>query len=398
MATTIEVGGTRGRLAFIPHEVSERVPGTVYAVLFASACVLVGVLWDISWHQSIGRDSFLSPPHIAIYVGGVVAGVACGWLVLRTTFKGTPAEKSRSVSFWKFFRGPLGAWVCIWGAIAMITSAPFDNWWHAAYGLDTKILSPPHALLAAGIGAINIGALLMVLPLQNRTGDADMRKRFALMVGFAAGLFLLMIATILSEYHYRIFMHGSLFYIVAGLAFPLILAAAGRAADLRWGATMAAGVYTGVTLLLMWILPVFPAEPKLAPIYVHVTRMVPPSFPLLVIVPALAMDLIAQRFSTERRDWLLAVALGAAFFTTFVAVQWPFATFLMSDYAQNPLFAADNFPYQVPKTTFYYRRQFLPQDANATAFAIGLTTALALSIVSSWLGLRWGNWMARVRR
>ena len=33
----------------------------------------------------------------------------------------------------------------------MITSAPFDNWWHEAYGLDVKILSPPHMLLAAGI-------------------------------------------------------------------------------------------------------------------------------------------------------------------------------------------------------------------------------------------------------
>jgi hypothetical protein len=398
MATTVEIVGTRGRLAFIPHEVPERVPATVYAVLFASACVLIGVLWDISWHQSIGRDSFLSPPHVAIYVGGIVAGVACGWLVLRTTFAGSPAEKARSVTFWKIFRGPLGAWVCIWGAIAMITSAPFDNWWHAAYGLDTKILSPPHALLAAGIGAINIGALLLVLPLQNRTGDAEMRKRFALMVALAAGLFLLMIATIVSEYHYRIFMHGSRFYVVAGIAFPLILAAAARAADLRWAATLTAGVYTGVTLLLMWILPIFPAEPKLAPIYIQVTRMVPPSFPLLVIFPAMAMDLLAQYFKAEGRDSLLAIALGAAFFTMFVAVQWPFASFLMSDYAQNPLFAANNFPYQVPKTTYYYRRQFLPQDANAAAFAIGLTSALFFSIASSWLGLRWGNWMTRVRR
>ena len=32
----------------------------------------------------------------------------------------------------------------------MITSAPFDNWWHEAYGLDVKIVSPPHTLLAMG--------------------------------------------------------------------------------------------------------------------------------------------------------------------------------------------------------------------------------------------------------
>ena len=57
--------------------------------------------------------------------------------------------------FWGF-RAPLGAWVCIWGAFAMLTSAPFDDWWHNAYGLDVKILSPPHVVLAAGIGAIQI--------------------------------------------------------------------------------------------------------------------------------------------------------------------------------------------------------------------------------------------------
>src|SRR2546426_7232623 len=48
-----------------------------------------------------------------------LAGVSCGWLVLRTSFAGTPDERAASVSFWGF-RGALGAWVCIRGAIAMI--------------------------------------------------------------------------------------------------------------------------------------------------------------------------------------------------------------------------------------------------------------------------------------
>jgi hypothetical protein len=396
--TTREIAAPHRTLVFIPQQVQEHVPSSVYAVLFASACVLIGVLWDISWHQSIGRDSFFSPPHVAIYLGGVVAGVACGLLVLRITLRGTPAERARSVTFWKVFRGPLGAWVCIWGAIAMITSAPFDDWWHAAYGLDTKILSPPHALLAAGIGAINVGALLMVLPLQNRSADAEQRRRFAWMVGFASGLLLLMLATVLSEYHYRIFMHGSRFYVVAAIAFPVVLAAATRAADLRWGATLTAGVYTATTLLMMWILPIFPAEAKLAPIYIQVTHMVPPSFPLLVIAPAVLMDLIMQRFGGDRRQWALAVALGGAFFVAFLVAQWPFASFLMSDYAQNPVFAADNFPYQVPKTTYYFRREFLPLDADGNAMRIGLLTAFAASMVSARLGLAWGAWLSRVSR
>src|SRR5206468_6518981 len=93
----------------------------------------VGILWDISWHRSIGRDTFWTPAHMAIYLGGVLAGLSCGWVVLKTTFAGTSDERAAAVTFWGF-RGPLGAWVCIWGAFAMITSAPFDNWWHNAYG------------------------------------------------------------------------------------------------------------------------------------------------------------------------------------------------------------------------------------------------------------------------
>jgi len=63
--------------------------------------------------------------------------------------------------------------VCIWGSFAMLTSAPFDNWWHNAYGLDVQILSPPHAVLGIGMIAIEIGAMLMVLAQQNRGGESS---------------------------------------------------------------------------------------------------------------------------------------------------------------------------------------------------------------------------------
>ena len=65
------------------------------------------------------------------------------------------------------FRGPLGAWVTIWGSLGMLTSAPFDNWWHEAYGVDVKILSPPHTVLALGMFGIVLGALMLVLREQN---------------------------------------------------------------------------------------------------------------------------------------------------------------------------------------------------------------------------------------
>src|SRR5688572_1958003 len=90
----------------------------LYALLVAALSITVGLMWDISWHRSIGRDTFWSPPHLLEQLAAVIAGLGCGWLVLRTTFAGTAEERARGVRFWGFV-GPLGAWVAIWGTLTM---------------------------------------------------------------------------------------------------------------------------------------------------------------------------------------------------------------------------------------------------------------------------------------
>src|SRR4029079_643929 len=135
-------------------------------VMLGATSIVIGILWDISWHRTIGRDTFWTPAHLAIQIGGLLGGITAGWLVFRTTFFGTPEEKAGAAGLWGF-RAPIGAWVTIWGCLAMLTSAPFDNWWHDAYGLDVKIISPPHAILALGMWSVVGGALLLVLREQN---------------------------------------------------------------------------------------------------------------------------------------------------------------------------------------------------------------------------------------
>src|SRR5690242_6180745 len=83
------------------------------AVVLAAACVMVGVYWDISWHMTIGRDTFWTPAHLLIQAGGLIAGLSSGYVALRNTFVGSEAEHAASVRFWGF-RAPLGAWVCVW--------------------------------------------------------------------------------------------------------------------------------------------------------------------------------------------------------------------------------------------------------------------------------------------
>ena len=364
---------------------------SIYAVLFASASVIVGVIWDISWHRSIGRDTFWTPAHLGIYLGGIVAGLTSGWVALRTTFGGSETERGTAVRFWGF-RAPLGAWVCIWGAFAMVTSAPFDDWWHSAYGLDVKIISPPHMLLAAGIAAIQYGAMLTALAWQNRAiGD---RGRLSHLYLLGAGLLLLLVATVATEHTQRWGMHQAHFYQVSAGVFLFFIVSAARASVARWPATTVAAVYTGVTLIMMVLMPLFPAQPLLGPIYVQVDRFMPTDFPLLLIVPAFALDLVLQRVKGRVNDWVLALVASAVFLAAFLAVQWPFADFLMTAAARNWFFVSHRMPYSVDPAMQARWYRLNPAEGLSAAWPI----AIAIGFVSARCGLWWGSWMSRVQR
>ena len=370
-------------------------------VLLSSAGIVAGILWDISWHKTIGRDTFWTAPHLLEQLGAIVAGVSCGWLVLHTTFAGSARERAESVRFWGF-RGPLGAWVTIWGTFVMITSAPFDNWWHNAYGLDVKIMSPPHMVLALGMISVVLGGMLLVLAAQNRATDTGEVTRLARAFAFAGGLLVVMVATMISEYSSRANnMHQPLFYQVAGGAFPVLLVALGRSGRLRLPATASAAVYTGIIVATMWILQLFPAHAKLAPIYTRVTHMVPPEFPLLLIVPAFAIDLLLRRVG-RRHDWLLAVGLGLVFVSLLLALQWYFGEFLLSPAARNFFFASGQWPYMVQPGPWQHRFWGVPKDVagnlDVPSLARGLAFAALIAVGSARVGLWWGNGMSRVMR
>src|SRR6476659_9705116 len=69
------------------------------SVLMAAAMtsIAIGVIWDISWHETIGRDTFWTPAHIAIYLGGVLGGCVGGWLAIKHTFFSGPVDRDASV-------------------------------------------------------------------------------------------------------------------------------------------------------------------------------------------------------------------------------------------------------------------------------------------------------------
>jgi hypothetical protein len=370
------------------------VPWYVWCSVAAVTSCMIGVHWDISWHESIGRDTFWTPAHLAIHLCGILAGIASAYLILSTTFDRESPLRKTSVRMWGF-RGPLGAFIMAWGGLCMIISAPFDDWWHRAYGLDVKILSPPHAVLAVGIFGVHAGALVLILAYMNRA-HSDLRCRYLKLFLYVGGVMLVALTAFQMELTARPMMHTAHFYRVLALTVPLVLPRIARATGYKWAATAVAGVYTVFLFLIGRILALFPAEPKLGPVYQHVTHFVPPEFPLLLIVPALALDLMWQRTGHWGR-WKQSIVSGIVFLVALAAAQWPFAWFLMSPAARNWLIGAKYFAYFQRPGSIYLRYQFIPME-HGLALLQELVLALSIAAFTMWLGIIGGDRMRQVRR
>ncbi len=351
--------------------------------------VFIGLIWDISWHMTIGRDTFWTPAHLAIYLGGALPGTACGILAIRTTFFGTDRERARSVNLWGG-RAPFGAWVVIWGAMAMITAGPFDDWWHSAYGLDVKIISPPHVLLFSGVFSVVLGTMLFLVRDINVTDESRTTNKLFV---FASGILLGLVAYLFLSEGWPNRQHSAAFYSVCCWAFPGLLLIGARVSRLRWGATWCALTYMGIVAGMAWILPLFPAQAKLGPVWNPVDHMVPPYFPHLLIVPAFLIDLCHHalgRVEERRRIWFLAAIVALVFPAVFIATQWNLSSFLLSPAGRNAIFLGGrSVPYysQVTDHRFVFWEPFdLFQPSSLLRIWIAAAlSSLAGAIVTQWM-------------
>ncbi len=355
----------------------------------------VGGLWDISWHMTIGRDAFWTPAHVAIYLGGATGGLAGAWLALRMTFLAGEAERSGAIALLGC-RAPLGAWIAIWGALVMLASGPFDNWWHNAYGLDVKIISPPHVVLFAGSFSIRLGVWLMLLREQNRAARP----------GLAAWLFCYIGAVMIMDtavLHLTEFwphrQHSEAFFFGIAVEFPCLLVLISRASKLRWGATLAAAGYMLFVGAMIWILPRFAASPRLGPIYHPVSHMRGAALSAVADRPggggrppaAFAFRLRPQL----PRDLLAAAAVGAVFIGLFLPVQWSFASFYISPASANAFFGGD----RIWAYTFNRPEDLHRFWSDENGWALGsVLPALAAASVSALVGSWLGRLLAQVRR
>jgi len=198
------------------------------------------------------------------------------------------------------------------------------------------------------------------------------------------------------EKTWDIVLHQAAAYIALGIAVPVVFALFWKASGNRWTCTICAAMYTAFTLLEIQILPLVPATPKLGPVFNQITHLIPGKFPILIIVPAIALDLLWQRLRGWK-SWQIALVSGVVFTAIIFAVEWPFASFLMSKASENRFFGTIYFDYNSRADMWDRLRHFVLPDSGMR-LTIGLLIASACASISTWIGLFFGKWMRGVQR
>jgi hypothetical protein len=376
------------------------VPWYVWCVVASLTSAVFGMHWDASWHRSIGRDTFWTPAHMAIYACGVLSGISCAYLILKTTFaKNASALRAHSVEIFGL-RGPLGSFMAAWGGICLLVSAPFDNWWHSAYGLDVRFVSPPHLMVSLGLWFVMMGSILLVLSYLNRAaaGNAGYSvKKMQRLLLYMGGLVVIEQLFVCFSYTWDMKLHQATPYIAVGMFVPIALGVFWTTTRHPWANTIMAAFYTLSVIVMIQFFPLFPATPRLGPVLYPVTHFVPPRFPQLILFSAIALDIFWQR--SERWNIFIRSAVSGFLFTAlYVAAEWPFANFLLSPAARNRFFATTQFgfsdvPGPMPAGQWAYE---LP--AHGLHLLSGLLFAAVCAAIGVWAGMTIGRMLQRVRR
>jgi hypothetical protein len=381
-----------------PEEYSGK--ANLNAVSFSALCIVVGLRWDLSWHLSVGRDNFFSPPHILIYLGGLLGGMSPGIKMIRDSFFSSQQTKKSRVRIWGIFYGSTGGLFCIWGACAMLTSAPFDDWWHNAYGLDIVIRSPPHSLLGMGMFFLQFGACVEIskqMNLMRSINRKGMPNNLRILFIISAGSLLSMMSLWVIDYVNNRHQRSPSFYLLTVLVILPFLPALGKQLLSKYSLTILSAACFMLSLVTNWILQLMPAKALLGPILNPITHLQSLSFPVLLFIPAYVLDLILLR--QERKLWTKSLLSAFAFVSILVAVQYPLSGFLFrSPAARNWFFGSEAWAYNLPPDWEFRYQYQTGEEGSVIELLPSLGLAVLLATICVRLSLVLGNWLQKIKR
>lgn len=268
-------------------------------VLGGTVVSLVGLTWDIQWHTDVGPDTFFTMPHLFLYSGSAISGIASLIVVLMTTAaerRGKtvdPMVGGRAVGvFGRTFAAPVGYLISGAGAALFLLYGLWDQWWHSLYGFDAVIASPPHIGLLLSISITMVGAVMVFsVARDERWGQYGM-------IGSAAVLLAFSMVTVLGL---QALPRGTVNSVNVGVAFltVMILIMAGHALGRRGGALAVAVVVAVIQAVFWWF------SPWAAEVYADATGLplrdyadgvpaLPAMIPMCLVIVAAAVELLRK--------------------------------------------------------------------------------------------------------
>jgi hypothetical protein len=264
-----------------------------------------GVYLDTAWHRTMGRDTFFSVPHLFIYGAGFLVWLSCVTAIVLAT-RGRLADLGGIVLRAGPVRLPFGFALCGLGTAIIVLAVPTDLAWHAVFGKDLLIWSPPHLQGVVG-GAI--GALGILFAIAGQKGRAGFRPpwRWRLLMLLPLGDLLHYVHWSLAHYTIFPWTRTPDFYpFIVALTVPLIVVAAARGVGAwapTWAGVLFLAAVVGVDLALA---AMGFARPAITPWF---------------FIPAIPVSLLYARWPARRHAWSTAMTAGALYLLVFVAME-----------------------------------------------------------------------------
>lgn len=321
MAITADAGGLAPAA-----EISTRGGPAAWTVFGGAMISMIGLTWDVQWHTEVGPDTFFTLPHLFLYSGSAVSGIASLIVVLAAT----AAQRARRpfdtriggrpvAVFGGIFAAPLGYLVSGVGAASFLLYGMFDLWWHSLYGFDAVIDSPPHIGLLLSISITILGSVLVFAAARDQGWG-----RFGAL--FAVGLLITFSSLTVAGLQG---LRGIVDAPVVGMAFfTMVLVLLARALTGRPGGALVTGVaVAGLQAVFWWFSPWAARSYAAAvglPLRDHAMDVpqMPVQIPMILLLVAAGLELVLRRKEPTGR-WLVPVlgAVGAALIAATLPLQ-----------------------------------------------------------------------------
>ncbi|HEY2706244.1 MAG TPA: hypothetical protein VGL20_21385 [Candidatus Dormibacteraeota bacterium] len=287
-----------------------------WAVWAGSAISTLGISWDVQWHKMVGPDTFFTLPHLALYSGSAIAGIASLVMVLTATVAhrtGRPVARTIGGTPVRLFGGavtaPLGYLISGLGAASFLLYGLLDLWWHSIYGFDAVLNTPSHVALFLSISITMIGGLIVF---------AAARDQLWAQAGIAVTIPILITFMPITTNAFSTLSLPLDPVIVGIIFFSSMLLIVGAGLLRRPGGAIAVAAALGILQAFLWWFSPWAAVTYAASIglplrdgLVPAPPEVPGAVPMFLVIAALAVEALFWRARMRQLDaWRVVLVAG----------------------------------------------------------------------------------------